>query len=117
MIPKHITVKLPTTITLDGLAVNPSSTCGDPGSSSTGDYRIEASTDGTTWTTVDEGTFTSADRKLTELTVSTPVPDVQYVKFTMLSPQVPDFATNCPSPSYGGCQFTDMTELEVFGEE
>ena len=44
MIPKHITVKLPTTITLDGLAVNPSSTCGDPGSSSTGDYRIEAST-------------------------------------------------------------------------
>jgi hypothetical protein len=117
MIPKHITVKLPTTITLDGLAVNPSNTCGDPGSSSTGDYRIEASPDGTTWTTVDEGTFTSTDRRLNELTVSTPVPDVQYVKFTMLSPQVPDFATNCPSPSYGGCQFTDMTELEVFGEE
>jgi hypothetical protein len=117
MIPKHITVKLPTTITLDGVAVNPSNTCGDPGSSSTGDYRIEASTDGTTWTTVDEGTFTSADRRLTELTVSTPVPDVQYVKFTMLSPQVPDFLTNCPSPNYAGCQFTDMTELEVFGDE
>ena len=42
---------------------------------------------------------------------------MQYVKFTMLSPQVPDFATNCPSPNYAGCQFTDMTELEVFGEE
>jgi hypothetical protein len=33
----------------------------------------------------------------------------------MLSPQVPDFATNCPAGAFGGCQFTDMTELQVFG--
>jgi hypothetical protein len=35
----------------------------------------------------------------------------------MLSPQVPDFATNCPDGAYGGCQFTDMTELQVFGSK
>jgi hypothetical protein len=117
MVPKHITVKMASTITLNGLAVNPSNTCGDPGSASTGDYRIETSPDGTTWTTLDEGTFTAADRKLNELTVDSPVPGVQYVKFTMLSPQVPSFATNCPDGPYAGCQFTDMTELEVFGTE
>jgi hypothetical protein len=33
----------------------------------------------------------------------------------MLSPQVPDFATNCPAGAFGGCRFTDMTELQVFG--
>ena len=37
------------------------------------------------------------------------------MRFTMLSPQVPDFATNCPDGAFGGCEFTDLTELEVFG--
>ena len=31
-------------------------------------------------------------------------------------PQVPDFATNCPDGAFAGCEFTDFTELEVFGE-
>ncbi len=40
---------------------------------------------------------------------------MKFVRFWMLSPQVPDFATNCPAGAFGGCQFTDMTELQVFG--
>ncbi|MGH3502589.1 MAG: M36 family metallopeptidase, partial [Nocardioidaceae bacterium] len=116
MIPKYVVVKLPKKVTLSGFAVNPSNTCGDPGSSSTGDYKIETSSDGTTWSTAKEGTFTEGDRQLTEVPIDSPVPDVQYVKFWILSPQVPDFSTTCPEGNYGGCTFTDMTELEVFGK-
>ena len=41
---------------------------------------------------------------------------VNYVKFWMLSPQVPDFEHTCPEGNFGGCTFTDMVEIEVFGE-
>lgn len=115
MIPKYIVVELPQAIDLTDLAINPSNTCGDPGSSSTGDYSVEASADGTAWTTVDEGTFTAADRnQLVQISVDT-TEDVKFVRYTILSPQVPDFATNCPLGAFGGCTYTDTTEVEVFG--
>ncbi|NIK55800.1 M36 family metallopeptidase [Kribbella shirazensis] len=116
MIAKHIDIKLPEKINVSSFNVDPSNTCGDPGSASTGKYRIETSADGTTWATAQEGEFTSANRgKYNLLTPSGNAAGVQYVRFWMLSPQVPDFATNCPAGAYGGCQFTDMTELQVFG--
>ncbi len=116
MIPKHIDIKLPNAVTVSKFSVDPSNTCGDPGSASTGKYRIETSADGTTWATAQEGEFTAANRgKYTELAPSAATTNVQYVRFWMLSPQVPDFATNCPNGAFGGCQFTDMTELQVFG--
>jgi len=116
MVPKHIDIKLPETVKVTSFSVDPSNTCGDPGSSSTGQYRIETSADGTTWATAQEGTFTAANRgKYTELTPSGNAAGVQYVRFWMLSPQVPDFATNCPAGAFGGCTFTDMTEIQVFG--
>ncbi|WP_238334682.1 M36 family metallopeptidase [Kribbella amoyensis] len=116
MVPKHIDIKLPSKVTVTKFSVDPSNTCGDPGSASTGKYRIETSADGTTWAPAQEGEFTAANRgKYTELTPSANATNVQYVRFWMLSPQVPDFATNCPAGAYGGCQFTDMTELQVFG--
>ena len=40
---------------------------------------------------------------------------VQYVRFTILGNQVPDFATNCPNGAYDGCTYTDLTELQVYG--
>jgi extracellular elastinolytic metalloproteinase len=40
---------------------------------------------------------------------------VRYVRFTMRSPQVPHFATNCPQGPFGGCQLTALSELAVFG--
>jgi extracellular elastinolytic metalloproteinase len=116
MIPKHIDIALPAAVTVTKFSVDPSNTCGDPGSASTGQYRIETSADGVTWATAQEGTFTAANRgKYTELTPSGNATGVKFVRFTMLSPQVPDFANNCPAGAFGGCRFTDMSELQVFG--
>jgi hypothetical protein len=115
MIPKYITIKLPSTTKVTSFAVNPSNTCGDAGSASTGKYKIQTSPDGKSWTTTLKGEFTSADRHLNQLEIDKPVSGVNYVKFWMLSPQVPDFEHTCPEGNYSGCQFTDMTEIEVFG--
>ncbi|MGI8578908.1 MAG: M36 family metallopeptidase [Nocardioidaceae bacterium] len=117
MIPKYIVIKLPGATTVKGLAINPSATCGDPGSSSTAGYKVEASTNGTTWTKIAGGTFTSADRKLTTVKVAASVPGVKFVKYTILSPQVPDFHNTCPAGNYGGCSYTDTTEVEVYGSQ
>ena len=116
MVPKHVDIALPEAVNVAKFSVDPSNTCGDPGSSSTGQYKIETSVDGTTWATAQEGTFTSANRgKYTELTPSGNATGVKFVRFWMLGPQVPDFSTNCPAGAFGGCTFTDMTELQVFG--
>ncbi|UYM07081.1 M36 family metallopeptidase [Solicola gregarius] len=124
--PKAITVKLsePIDITADetttAFAVDPTATCGDSGSSSTGEYTIEVSADGESWETAVDGTgdnaFGEENRFVyTNVPSSVDAAGVEYVRFTMLSPQVPDFGTNCPDGPYGGCQYMDMTELEVFG--
>jgi hypothetical protein len=114
-VPKHITVKLPRAITLKELAVDPSAGCFDGASASTAGYRIETSPDGTTWTTANQGTFTANDLgRLNTLTPSAGTTGVQFVRFTILSNQVPDFATDCPGP-FTGCVHADLTELEVFG--
>jgi extracellular elastinolytic metalloproteinase len=116
IIPKHITVKLPAAVTVRSFAVDPTAVCGDAGSASTGDFRIETSASGTAWTTAAHGTFTSDDqRRFNTVKPAAAIPGVRYVRFTMLGNQVPDFATNCPNGPYDGCQWMDMTELEVFG--
>ncbi|WBQ05782.1 M36 family metallopeptidase [Kribbella sp. CA-293567] len=116
MIPKNIDISLPATVNISKFSVDPSNTCGDPGSASTGKYRIETSVDGTTWATAAEGEFTAANRgKYNEVTPTANTAGVKFVRFVMLSPQVPDFATNCPDGAFGGCQFTDMTEIQVYG--
>ena len=53
--------KLPKPIDVARFAVDPSATCGDGLSASTGGFTIETSPDGTTWTAVASGTFTNAD--------------------------------------------------------
>ena len=91
-------------------------TCGDAGSASTGDFtgrdldrrhdlRVAAS-----------GHFGVADR-----TGSTRVPltagttaNVQFVRFTMLGTQFPADGGTCPGP-FSGCDFMDMSEMEVYG--
>ena len=116
MVPKYVDIKLPATVTVSAFNVDPSNTCGDPGSASTGQYRIQTSADGTTWATAAEGTFDATNRgKYNLVTPTGNTTGVQYVRFWMLSPQVPDFQNNCPAGAFGGCQFTDMTEIQVFG--
>jgi len=115
MIPKFVEIKLAKAVKVSSFAVNPSNTCGDPGSSSTGKYKIQTSPDGKKWTTALKGEFDSTMRHLNQLSLDKPIGGVKYVKFWMLSPQVPDFHHTCPEGNYGGCQFTDMVEIEVFG--
>ncbi|MGZ4450171.1 MAG: M36 family metallopeptidase [Nocardioides sp.] len=115
-VPKHVTVDLGRAINVTEFGVDPSATCGDGGSASTGDYRIETSTDGVTWVPAAQGTFTVDDRgRINPVTPTGGTADVRYVRFTILGNQTPDFATNCPGGSYSGCSYTDLTELEVYG--
>jgi extracellular elastinolytic metalloproteinase len=117
IIPKHISVKLPRAVTVTSFNVDPTAICGDSGSASTGDYRIDTSPNGTVWTTAAQGTFTPADQlRFNLVKVSAPIPGVRYVRFTMLGNQTPNFAHNCPNGPYSGCQFMDLTEFEVFGK-
>jgi extracellular elastinolytic metalloproteinase len=122
--PKSITIQLSQPIDIEegeaAFAVEPTATCGDPGSSSTGEYTIELSTDGDTWQTAVDGTgdaaFTEQHRYVyTDVDSAISMSDAAYVRFTIVSPQVPDFDQNCPDGPFGGCTFMDLTELQVFG--
>ena len=107
---------MPVSVDVTGFGVDPSNTCGDPASSSTGDYMIEVSSDGTKFSEATRGTFTDTDRgRVNPLKLDTPQPGVKFVKFWMLSPQVPDILKNCPDGPYGGCTYMDMTDVEVYG--
>jgi hypothetical protein len=128
-VPKYIVVALPRAIDIaagrgdagTAFRVDPSNTCGDPGSSSTNKYRIDVSTNGNTWVRAQRGSFGTVDDADTRgryfnVASDRDVPGVRFVRFWMLEPQVPDFSTNCPDGPFGGCVFMDMTELLVFGE-
>jgi extracellular elastinolytic metalloproteinase len=89
---KFIVVKLPAAVDISEIRVNPSNTCGDPGSSSTRGFRIETSTDGTTFQQVSEGVFYRANRNtMNTVTLGGPgtLDGVQFVRFNILNPQVP----------------------------
>jgi hypothetical protein len=115
-VPKFMTVDLGHKVNITTFAVDPSATCGDAGSASTGKFQIETSPDSVTWTVAASGEFTAEDRgQLNTVTPTQGTTGVQFVKFTILGNQVPDFATNCPNGQFDGCRFTDLTELEVYG--
>lgn len=119
--PKYIVVKLPQPIDVSSFGVDPTSTCGDAGSASTGPYRIEVSTDGNTFTEVATGTFTPADRGRVNQVPPTgaAAQDVAYVKFWIDDSQVEQLRNPqdlcSEGAAYDGCQYMDLTELEVFG--
>jgi hypothetical protein len=136
---KFIVVKLPNKVNVTQLAVNPSNTCGDPGSSSTRGWRIEASVDGVSFTTVSSGVFYLGNRGHLNTVFSGSLAGIQYVRFWILNPQVPvagggactgpadcgtapdddsNVAAQCGAGkpnAFGGCQFMDMVELAVYG--
>ena len=111
-VPKFLTVDMKRKVNITSFAVDPNATCGDAGSASTGAYQIETSPDNITWTVAASGTFTEFDRGRLNLVKPTQASlGIQYVRFTILGNQVPDFAVNCPDGAYDGCTFTDLTEL------
>jgi len=115
-VPKEIVVDLGVPVDVSQFGVDPAATCGDGGSSSTGAYRIETSPDGVTWTQAASGAFTAEDRgRLNAVLPTAGTLGVRYVKLVVLGNQTPDFATNCPDGPYTGCQYTDLSELTVYG--
>jgi hypothetical protein len=115
-IPKFVTIKLPQPTDIDSFGVDPSATCGDGLSASSGDVTIAVSSDGTTFTDVATASFTNADDgQLNTVTPTTAADGVQFVRLTVSSNQTPDFATNCPNGAFSGCAFTDLTELAILG--
>ena len=106
---KQITVKLPKAITLSQYAVDPGATCGDDDNASVGSYKIETSTNGTTFTQTKAGTFTAdQNHKLNPLTPTAGTANVRYVRFTM----------NAPAGRQrrgSGEDWMDMSELRVYG--
>ena len=113
--PKFVVVRLPSTVNVSAIAVDPSNTCGDDESASTGPFSLETSSDGRTWRTAATGTFTPRDRghfnrpPLAEEATA----DVRFVRYTMKDSQVAQVGT-CPGP-FSGCDFIDSSELEVYG--
>lgn len=116
--PVHNTVRLPQAVDISELLVDPTAGCGDDKTASLGDYRVETSTDGTTWITAAEGHFTPADtgrQNAVTLKAGTGQ-NVQYVRLTMLGNQAVDNGVDCAKNSgASGCQFLDATELAVHG--
>lgn len=130
VIPKFIAITLPQPIDIavgsdpvfgTAFRVDPTAVCGDARSASTNEFRIEVSSDGSTWTTAVDGAFGAIDQPDTngryfDVPSDIDATDVQFVRFWMDSPQVPNFSVNCPAGSFSGCRFMDMTELLVFGK-
>ena len=113
--PKFLTVDLGRKINITQFAVDPTATCGDAGSASTGRFQIETSVDGVSWAVAYGRVHAGRPGKLVPLTPTTGTNGIQFVKITILGNQVPDYATNCPNGAYDGCQYVDLTELEVYG--
>ena len=113
--PKFVVIQLPVAVNIGQLQINPSNTCGDSGSASTGDYKVETSTDGVTWTLGNAGHFTPADRHLNTVPLAAGSnTGVTFIRYTMISTQVGDLGGTCPG-GFSGCDFMDSTELAVYG--
>ncbi|GAA4211260.1 hypothetical protein GCM10022220_32460 [Actinocatenispora rupis] len=114
--PRHVTVQLPVAVNISELRIDPSATCGDDASASTGDYQVETSTDGKTWTVAAKGHFTpAAYHKYTTVTLSAGTSNVKYLRYTILGTQVKDYNIVCKTQTVSGCLFADSTEVLVHG--
>ena len=99
-----ITVKLPASVNVKTFGIDPGATCGDPPDASTQAYKVETSSDGTTFTTAAQGSFLITDGgKLNEIAPTAGGTNVQYVRFTAVS-------------NFGNADdFIDVSELSVHG--
>jgi hypothetical protein len=113
---KFVVVELPQAVDISSFEIDPSATCGDGLSASTGDVTISVSSNGTTFTNVATASFTNADDgHLNTVNPTSAANGIKFVKLTIHSNQTPSFATNCPNGAFSGCAFTDLTELAVVG--
>lgn len=116
--PRFVTVELPVAVDIVDLQINPSGTCGDGQSASAGDFTVETSTDGVTFTLAASGHFGVANRNrmnTVPLNAGTGT-DVRFVRYTMLGTQLHDSlpGATCPTNA-SACLFVDSVELAVYG--
>ncbi|MEP9380854.1 M36 family metallopeptidase [Nocardioides cheoyonin] len=130
-VPKSIVIELPQAVDVTSFGLDPDGTCGDDVDSATGDYKIEVSADGSSWTTVkDDHLGFDTQGQLNSVTPDVPATGVKYVRFTIEGNQLTDvleeygygtytFAEACDADTwggyFGGCLYTDMTEIAVLG--
>ncbi|AGL16817.1 M36 family metallopeptidase [Actinoplanes sp. N902-109] len=113
--PRSVTIALPAAVDLTSIEINPSGTCGDDPSSSTGDYRVETSADGTAWTPAATGHFGIGNRNaMNPVTLTGGTTGVRFVRYTMLGTQVADEGGTCPSQKTG-CMYIETAEVGVYG--
>jgi len=114
--PKFVTIALPQGVNVAQIAIDPGNTCGDAGSASTGAFSVETSVDGVTFVQAASGTFGAADRhRLNNVPLTSgTTANVHFVRFWMRGVQVPGGPGVCPGP-FSGCDFMDMSEIEVYG--
>lgn len=104
---KSIVIRLSTTAAVSGFGIDPGAGCGDDDNASLGQYTIEVSSDGASFSQVAAGTFTAADNhRLNTITPSSVVSPVAFVRLTMIAPQ---------STNGSGRDFMDVSEFEVYG--
>jgi hypothetical protein len=113
---QQIVLKLSGAVDIGQLVINPSATCGDDKTASTGGYRVETSPDGRTWTLAASGTFPAGTVTATPVVLTGGATGVAYVRYTELTSQAQD-AGICTGPgsTASGCAFLDSTELSVYG--
>ena len=114
---QKIVLHLSGTVNVGQLVINPSATCGDDPTASTGGYRVETSPDGVTWTQAAAGAFPNGTVTATVIPLTAGGTGIAYVRYSMLTSQGQD-AGLCPvgqPPSVSGCVFLDSTELAVYG--
>jgi extracellular elastinolytic metalloproteinase len=114
--PRYVVVALPAAVAVTQIAINPTAACGVGASASTGDYSVETSPDGVTWTAAAAGHFGIANRNQMN-----PVPlaagstaGVRYVRYTMRGTQLAEAGGTCPG-AFGACTYVSSTELAVYG--
>jgi hypothetical protein len=114
--PRYAVIRLPNAVSVSQIAINPTSSCGVGGSASTGDYSVETSTDGTTWTAAASGHFGLADRNRMNPVALAPgsTAGVRYVRYTMRGTQLVEAGGTCPG-AFGACDYVSSTELAVYG--
>ncbi len=115
---QNVVIALPHRVNISELVINPSATCGDDPTSSTGGYRVETSVDGTTWTVGAQGTFAPGTVTATPvaLTAGTGT-GIGFLRYSMLTTQGQDSGV-CPvgqPPTKSGCVFLDSSELSLYG--
>ncbi|MEV6633648.1 M36 family metallopeptidase [Actinoplanes sp. NPDC051470] len=113
--PRYLVVRLPVTVDVAAVAVNPTGDCGDA-SASTGDYRVETSADGQAWTVAAEGHFGVADRnRMNEVPLAAgSTSRVRFLRYTMLGTQIAEEGITCPD-DHTGCYYVNTAEIGVYG--